>query len=248
MLETRVVQVEGTPVRLAVAGRGDPVVLIHGLAGSWNWWRRNISALSEHRTVYLVDLPGFGAMRTCGPGFSLAEAPAWMRAVLKTLRLARPSIVAHSMGGAIALALAATWPDEVDRLVLAAPAVGLPRKTVLSNVGPFLGAMRHVHPAFYSTLLWDAIRAGPTTVLRAANSLVTMETVADLAQVRSPALLIWGQRDNLVPLTVGQTLAALLPSARLQVLEGAGHVVMFDRPAAFNQTVLDFLSGEVAGT
>ena len=107
VLEQRVVQIGSVPVRYAVTGRGEPLVLIHGLAGSRLWCRRNIPALREHHTVYLIDLPGFGSMRAHRREFSLDEAPLWVRTLLDRLDLRRVSVVGHSMGGVIALALAA---------------------------------------------------------------------------------------------------------------------------------------------
>ena len=68
----------GYSVRYEIAGRGEPVVLVHGLSGSTRWWSRNIPALAERYSVYLLDLldlPGFGAMRR---RFVLAEAASWL--------------------------------------------------------------------------------------------------------------------------------------------------------------------------
>ena len=247
MLETRVIQIGRVPVRFAVTGQGEPLVLIHGLAGSWRWWRRNVPALREHRTIYLIDLPGFGAMRAYRSEFSLAEAPTWIRALLQALNLRRPSIVGHSMGGAIALAFAARWPEEVDRVVLAAPAVSLPGKTIAANLVPLLAAAGRMEPRFYPTLFWDTVRAGPVTLFRTARTLLTMDAAADIEQLRTPTLLIWGSHDDLVPLRVGQMLRGAIPSSRLQVIDRAGHVLMFDRPVAFNNAVLQFLSREDVG-
>jgi pimeloyl-ACP methyl ester carboxylesterase len=74
-----------------------------------------------------------------------------------------------------------------------------------------------------------------------------MDLAADWKTVPAPALLIWGSRDTLVPLKVGRMLRSALPGSRLVTIEGAGHVLMFDRPDRFNDAVLRFLSGEAVG-
>ena len=204
-------------------------------------------ALRESYRTYLIDLPGFGSMRAFRREFSLERAPEWIRALLCGLELERPAIIGHSMGGAIALAFAARWPDEVSRLVLAAPAVDLPHKNVLSNVVPLLAAAGRVQPGFYPTLLWDGLRAGPVTLLQTARKLVAMDLAADMQKVNTPTLLIWGRNDSLVPPKVGDMLRSAIPVSRLQVIERAGHVVMFDQPVTFNDSVLRFLTGEAVG-
>lgn len=236
------------PVRYAVEGEGSPVVLIHGLAGSWNWWRRNIPALRERFTVYLIDLPGFGGMRAYRNEFSIEHAPEWLQSLLAALEVKRPSVIGHSMGGGISLAYAARWPDDVDKLVLVAPAVGLPHKTVFGSLVPLLVATGHMAPRFYPTLVWDAVRCGPRMVLQTAKKLVSMAEAADAQQVKAPVLLVWGRNDTLVPLKTGEGLRSAIPQSRLHIIERAGHVPMFERSGEFNDVVLRFLSGEAVGT
>jgi pimeloyl-ACP methyl ester carboxylesterase len=145
--------------------------------------------------------------------------------LLQALGLPRVSLVGHSMGGAMALAFAARWPEAVERLVLVAPAVDLPHRSVLANIVPPLMAAGRVQPRFYPTLVWDSMRAGPWTLFRTARNLFEMEVASD--GVHCPTLLVWGEHDALVPV--------------MHIIANAGHVVMFDRAAEFNDVVLRFL-------
>src|SRR6266511_901884 len=106
-LSTHEARVQGDPVRYRVAGQGEPIVLVHGLSGSSRWWVRNVGALTTHRRVYLVDLPGFGSMRHLYRHFVLEEAAPWLYAWMQAVGLTRADVVGHSMGGYIALRLAA---------------------------------------------------------------------------------------------------------------------------------------------
>jgi pimeloyl-ACP methyl ester carboxylesterase len=239
--------VNGRRTRYAVAGDGEPLVLVHGLCGSTRWWRRNLDTLARHARVHLLDLPGFGAMSRWRGRFALAEAADWLYAWMRAVSLPPACLVGHSMGGYICLQLAARHPEVVHRLALAAPA-GIPTgHSMLGEALPLARALLHTSPRFYPILLADALRAGPHAVLRAASDVMRGDVRELLAQVAPPTLLIWGARDTLVPAAAGAVMRDALPNARLLTLGGASHVAMFDRPHAFNSALLRFLQGEVVG-
>ena len=239
--------VSGHPVRYEVAGEGDPVVLVHGLSGSTRWWVRNVPDLAEHHRVYLVNLPGFGALRRSGPRFVLAEATSWLLAWMEAVGLERAHLVGHSMGGYLSLRLAARRPEAVDRLVLVDPA-GIPsHRTMLGHLGPLLLSARYGRPEFLPVLVRDALCAGPFTLLRATRDLLAEDVRDDLRRVEAPTLLVWGERDPLIPPSIGDVMRAEIPASRLLVIERAGHNPMFDRPENFNGALLAFLAGEPVG-
>jgi len=228
-----------------VAGReGEPVVLVHGLSGSTRWWVRNVPALTERHRVYLVDLPGFGAMRRLRRRFVLAEAASWLSAWMEGVGLERAHLVGHSMGGYVSIRLAAQRPGAVHRLVLVDPA-GVPTgRSMLGYLGPLLGALRYAAPSFVPVLVRDATRMGPATLWRAARDLLAEDVREDLRRIEAPTLLLWGENDTLVPPAIGDILRAEIPDSRLLILKRASHVPMFDRPEEFNAALLAFLAGE----
>jgi pimeloyl-ACP methyl ester carboxylesterase len=242
----RRVTVAGRPVRYGVAGAGDPVVLIHGLAGSWRWWRPSIPALAEHYLVHLVDLPGFGLTRR-GQRFVLGEAADWLLEWMRAIDLEAVHLVGHSMGGYIAVHLAAAAPEAVRRLVLVAPAGSEHGRTMLGYGLPLLVTVCHLAPSFLPVLARDALRSGPVTVWRAARQLLGGDLSESLQRVTVPTLLIWGAHDRLVPPVIGRGLRAAMPCARLLIIEGAGHVPMYERPREFDAAVLAFFAGQPVG-
>lgn len=240
----RRVRVEGIEVAYQECGSGEPVVLVHGLSGSTLWWSRNIAALAQRYRVITLDLPGFGSLRRHGDRFALESAALWLRAFLAAAGVRRPYLIGHSMGGYICLRLAAEEPQLVRRLVLAAPA-GVPlAASVFGEVVPLVGAVRYAAPSFLPVLAYDALRAGPRTLWSAARDIIRLNVGDELRSVRAPVLLVWGDRDRLVPPVNGEVLLKRLPNARLVVLPGAGHVAMYDRAAEFNSITLAFLAGE----
>ncbi len=240
----REVRVGGYPVRYEVVGEGVPVVLVHGLSGSTRWWARNVGVLSEHYRVYLVNLPGFGLGRRTGPRFVLARASSWLLAWMEAIGLERAHLVGHSMGGYLCLRLAASRPGVVSKLVLVDPAGMPPDRTLLGHLVPLLMAARHGSPSFLPVLVRDALYAGPLTLLRAARDLLAQDVREDLGRIEAPTLLVWGEKDVLIPPSVGDLMYEEIPDSRLLVIEGAGHNPMFDRPEEFVAALLAFLGGE----
>ncbi len=239
-VESRYLQIGDAQLHYQVAGQGAPVVLLHGLSGSTRWWARNVPALARHFRVYLIDLIGFGASRAASR-FALHEAASHLTCWMDYLGIERASLVGHSMGGFIAADLAAQAPQRVERLVLVdAAALPLPRGRWQQARGLLQGLWR-LPVSFLPVLFTDAHRAGPVTILRAAQELLRADIQGKLARVVVPTLLVWGEGDALVPVELGERLASALPRAELVVLPGAGHNPMWDRPDAFNRLVLDFL-------
>jgi pimeloyl-ACP methyl ester carboxylesterase len=236
------IQVGGRPVRYQVVGEGEPVILVHGLSASTLWWRRNIPTLAHHYRLYLVDLPGFGSMHFPRARFDLSAAASWLVEWMEAIGLKRAHFIGHSMGGYISLWLAAHHPEVVAHLVLVAPAVVPKVKTIPGYFVPLIAALRHMPPEFLPILSYDFLRAGPMTLLRAFRSLIALDVREEIAAVIAPTLLIWGENDTLVPLSLGYVLQKEMPTARLVVLQKAAHVCMFDRPRDFDAAVLSFLT------
>ena len=248
MISEREVRVSGYQIRYEVAGEeGEPVVLVHGLSGSTRWWAPNVPALARRHRVYLVDLPGFGAMRRERRRFALAGAAAWLHGWMEAVGLEGAHLVGHSMGGYISIRLAARWPEAVRRLVLVTPAVLPEGGSMLGYLFPLLGAARYARPSFLPVLVRDALRMGPATLLLASRDLLAGGAREDLRRIAAPTLMIWGENDTLVPPAIGDLLRAEIPDSRLLVLKGAAHVPMFDSPEDLDAALLAFLAGEPVG-
>lgn len=246
-ISEREVRISGYPIRYRTMGEGEPVILLHGLSGSSSWWRRNVPALAEHYQVFLLDLPGFGAMRRQRRRFALAEAATWLHSWMEAVGLERAHLVGHSMGGYVGIKLAAEHPEAVDRLVLVAPAGPTTHRPMLGYLGPLLLAAYRATPSFLPMLAYDALRMGSLTFWRTARDLLAGDLREELSRISAPTLLVWGERDPLVPPSAGKLLRSQVPPSRLIVLDRAGHVPMFDRPEEFNGALLCFLGGGAVG-
>jgi pimeloyl-ACP methyl ester carboxylesterase len=233
-------QVGPVQIYYRVIGRGEPLVLLHGLCGSGRWWSRNIDALARHFCVYVVDLVGFGASRK-RQRFVLRGAAGSIGEWLEQIGIRQAAVVGHSMGGHIAADLAAEFPERVERLVLVDPVVLPLEQNYAQHTIGMLREARQTQLSFVPVLLSDALRAGPRTIWQAANELLETDLRPKLASITAPTLVIWGENDALVPLRFGEQLSRYLRYDDLVVIKGAGHNPMWDRPDTFNQVLTEFL-------
>ncbi|HET8774606.1 MAG TPA: alpha/beta fold hydrolase [Thermoanaerobaculia bacterium] len=226
------------------AGAGTPVVLLHGLSGSSRWWSRNVDALASRYLVAAVDLVGFGKNRrffglpALLPPFE--EVTSLLARWIETF--GEPvHVIGHSMGGQLAIGLAAERPDLVRSLVLV-NAAGMPFRL---DPRPHMRAVErppYGGPGIARVLVPDFFRAGPTSVAVAGARVVRADLRERMHAIRAPTLLVWGENDPLVPLVYGQAMQHEIADSRLVVIPKAAHVAMWDAPAEFNRIVLEFLA------
>ncbi len=232
-MEEHAARVEGGTVRYRVGGAGEPLVLVHGLAGSRRWWSANLDALASRFRVHAVDLPR---------GTPLADAPDRLKSWLDAVGIECAHLVGHSLGGLVCARLAAAAPDRVRRLVLVAPVGVRTDRTLLAHVPALAASTLRVSPAFLRLLAADALRLGPHRVLRAARDLLAHDVTEELRRVEAPTLLVWGERDVLVPVASCDVWRQEIADARLVSMPHVGHVPMVERPREFVELVLDFLA------
>jgi pimeloyl-ACP methyl ester carboxylesterase len=229
----------GSPVDLppyslteTVTGTGPPVVLLHGLSGSSRWWSRNVGALAEKHLVATVDLGRFGRLP-----FEevIALVARWIE------RFGEPvHLFGHSMGGLIAIGVAAERPDLVRSLVLIS-AVGMPfRLNPLPHMKP-LPKPPYGGPGIARVLVPDFFRTGPISLTFAGTRVLLADIRERMRSIRVPTLLVWGAGDPLVPLRYGEAMQQEIPDSRLEVIPHAAHVPMWDAPEEFNAIALSFI-------
>jgi pimeloyl-ACP methyl ester carboxylesterase len=247
-LEQRSVTVGDRNILYQVGGSGAPVVMVHGLSGSSQWWWKNLPEIGSRYRVYLVDLPGFGSMSQDVLGFRLSEAAGWLASWIRALEIEPVHLISHSLGGFISVRLVRDHPDLVDRLILVAPA-GVPEhRPLIGYTVSLLRAARQLSPEFAAILARDFLRAGPRTVVRTARDLLVEDAREDLGNIEHPTLLIWGAEDPMISSELAAVFRSEIRHSELLILERTGHVPMIDRPEEFNRAVLAFLEGKRVGS
>ncbi len=237
------------------------VIFIHGAEMDHSCWTLQSRWFAHHGFCMLaVDLPGHG--RSAGaPLASIAAMAAWIVALLDAAGIARAALVGHSMGSLAALETAAAYPERVGRLALLGNATPMPVSQTLLNAArdepgraeAMINAWSHSphgHIGGNSAPGMWMVGASRRLMARADRGVLLNDLSAcnnytqgleSAAKVRCPALLLCGSRDQMTAPKAAQNLAKLLPDARLQVLDGAGHAMMAEQPDAVLDALRDFL-------
>jgi 2-hydroxy-6-oxonona-2,4-dienedioate hydrolase len=137
---------------------------------------------------------------------------------------------------------AATQPERVAALILAAPTGDRRRKRLLREAVGFLRDIPREPPSLIPIVADAYLRAGPQRWFRTWLAGKRHDAFDSAARVRAPTIVVVGDRDPVVTVSFARAMTYGVPGARLRVLPGAAHALIYDRPASFNGAVLDFLA------
>jgi len=219
-----------------------PLVLLHGLGVSSAYWARVLPLLAARRRVYAPDLPGFG--QTDDPPY-VPDSAAMARAMiawLDRLGLGRVHLLAHSQGAQIASELADKWPERVASLVLAGVTLGKHDPTLPRLALRLLRDLPREWPSLLPVVGRGYLRAGPWRMVATNHVFNHEDSVAIVARLRVPILLVRGARD---PVMTARSLHALhqaAPHARTLTIPGAAHALHWSHPRTLASYVNSFLA------
>jgi pimeloyl-ACP methyl ester carboxylesterase len=249
-------------------GAGPPVLLIHGLGYARWGWEPVLPGLAERFDVVVFDNRGIGESDAPPGPYTVAEMAADAVQVLDEAGIERAHVVGTSLGGMVAQEIALSYPDRVDRLVLACTTPGGPKAHPMPQVTvALLAEAATLEPAvalrrFVENALAPAtVREQPDVVERImAHRLATaQDPVAWAAQAAAgatfdaydrlgalvaPTLVQHGDEDVVVDPENADLLVSLIPGARLERFPGAGHLCFWDEPERFAASVARFLEDE----
>ena len=237
-IESRYVQLGPYRIHYFAGGAGEPLVLVHGLGGGALDFTLIMPALAKQHRVYALDLLGYGASDRPNVDYSITLETNILRQFLDSQSLTRVNLAGWSMGGWIALNLAAQAPERVDRIVLLdsagmkftptfdlrlfSPHTMADIQELEKLLTPHPGRI----PAFVLRDLLRQLRAEDWVIERTVASMITGRELMDgkLATVTMPVLMVWGKQDVVTPLSIGEAMHRQMPQSVLAVLDGCGHV------------------------
>jgi poly(3-hydroxyoctanoate) depolymerase len=261
------VLVDGHLLRVSIRGEGRPLLLVMGLGGNIEMWDPLERALGRHEIQTIAyDASGTGHSPTRlvpqrMPGLARQAAH-----LLDALGHPHADVLGVSFGGAVAQELTVTNPHRVRRLVLASTMCGL--GGVPGNplaVSLLATPLRYYSPAFLRLVAGvlygptvtpredllreqiEARRARPPTLWGYASQLVAgagWTSLPWLGRIAAPTLVLAGDRDPVVPPRNARILARRIPSTQLELVEGAGHLLLFDQAERCAAVIADFLGRE----
>jgi pimeloyl-ACP methyl ester carboxylesterase len=235
-----------------------PLVLLHGGSGSWTHWLRNVEHLSHYRTVWALDIPGFGDS-SLPTGVSDADGLVLYMVEIfrKTFAGVAVDVMGFSFGGMTAGLMAAAAPQLIRHLVLVgAPGLGLfgkelPMRGMTPNMGK--DAHRKVHEHNLNAMMFAHTQTVTDEVIDLQECNVARDRLRRRRIARTDVLAkaqdrwtcqvdgVWGELDALYQGTLQQVPNVLTRLKSFTVVPGAGHWVMFEKPDAFHAVVAPLL-------
>ena len=250
----------------------EPVVFVHGLGGQWQNWLENIPRLALDRRVIAMDLPGFGLSPEAEGEVSIPGYGRTVNKLCDALGLGKVELVGNSMGGYIAAETAIQFPERVSRLVLVSAAGISSAETLHAPILTFgrvataiatnsaaqhrrLASRRwtrHLSLALvarypgrlkadlaYEGFFKGAGKGGFDAALRAS---LDYDFRDRLPEVKVPTLIVWGEKDSIIPVRDADEFERLIEDSRKVVMKDTGHIPMAERPQAFNDVLVEFLA------
>lgn len=234
-------------------GHGKDLIMLHG-------WKQDVSTfwpvvdlLKTDFTLWLIDLPGFGRSENPKKAFGVSDYAEVIKQFIVKLKIKKPVLLGHSVGGRIAIKLASRYPLLLNKLILVSSAGIRPKRDlpkfifyILAKIFKYfipniLNLREKIRVIFYNTLESDYLTAGPLkdTFIKVLNE----DLAYDLSKIKTETLLIWGENDptHEASLKNGKKMYRLIEKSRMAILDSVGHFPQTENPTMFAYYVKDFV-------
>lgn len=244
-------------------GNGEPLIFIHAFPLNQMMWDDQLTALSHHCRMITLDLRGFGGTDVPDGPTTMEQMAADVRGLMSMLEIERATLVGLSMGGYVSLAFYREYPDAVRALVLAdtrasadthaarerrlqsaekaerAGAAAIADDMTPLLLGKTTQETRPEIPARVRAMIEGNSPKGIAAAQRAMAA--RRDSTYILPAINFPTLILVGAEDQLTPVAEAESLRDGIRGARLQVIDGAGHLSNLERPQKFNAALIEFV-------
>ncbi|GAC1510622.1 MAG: hypothetical protein NVS2B12_27100 [Ktedonobacteraceae bacterium] len=239
-------------IHLAVqhSGSGTPLILIHGLASSMGLWAGLEQSQLEGSEIISYDLRGHGASERATGAHTLSKHVADLKGLLAALSIKRATFAGLSLGGMIAMELAASNPEMVAGLALLDTTAAFPQATrdlffELASSASFNGmpaitdkflqlsfSPRFIeeNPKMFASVRKGMLASDAASIAAAARMVARIDLHPRLAAIQCPTHVIVGAQDQLTPPALAQELVAGIKGAQMHVIENSGHASPVEQP------------------
>jgi pimeloyl-ACP methyl ester carboxylesterase len=241
------------------SGAGTPLILVHGLGArveDWGAMLPELAAKGFH--VYAPDLLGYGRSPQPDVDYSISLQEQTVANFMQAIHVPRADVGGWSMGGWVAMKLAIDHPEMVDRLVIYDsagiyfPATFQPDLFTPNDVAGIkklfgmLSPNPYNVPDFASEAAVRKLQANAWVLRRSMSSMTNGKDLLDfrLYKISQPMLIVWGSKDILIPLSVGEAIHKSVPQSVLNVIDGCGHLAPAECAAPVIEGTVDFLRAE----
>ncbi|WP_310570659.1 alpha/beta fold hydrolase [Gemmatimonas sp.] len=261
--------IEGTSLHVRDTGPRDApaLILLHGFGSSLHTWEPWARALDSTYRVIRFDFPGSGLSAPDATGdYADMRSMQLLATLMDTLGVQRATLIGNSMGGRIAWAFAARYPERVETLVLISPdgfaspgfeydkpadvplvlplmRYVMPRSVFRMSLEPAYADQRVLTDGlvarYYDLMLAPGAR---DAMLQRLRQTILINPIPQLRQIQAPTLLLWGQQDQMIPFSNAADYMKALPQATLVPLPNVGHLPFEETPTAALVPLRQFLS------
>lgn len=244
-------QIDQLKFNLYSYGQGQPILILHGWGRGAEKWQKTAEKLGRAGfLVLLPDLPGFGKTPPPPESWGVSEYADFLTTLLASKGVKRTMVIGHSFGGQLAVALAFSHPELVERIVLISPAI-IRTRSLKSRLSTFFAKL--TKPVFQTILSEGGFRRGQRLVYRFLGSddylqakgvmketfkkVIAADLSSMLTSLSCPLLIIWGDKDRQISLKQLGRLRDLKPEMEIKVFPGVGHDLPFSQREGFVQTI-----------
>lgn len=225
--------VEGILANCEELGRGKKNLLIlHGWGGSLNEWRAVAEKLAERNRVTLVDLPGFGVSQKPSGDWGIYEYADWVEEFMKKTGIKEPTVLGHSFGGRVAIILGAR--RKAAKLVLV-DAAGIEVKDFRARAFATLAPMFRRLPQKIKNWFGSPDYRTAGNMREIFVKVIGQDLRRHLGEIGCPTLVVWGERDMLLPIWQARVIKEGIKGAVLRIVWGATHWPHLEKPGELGQ-------------
>jgi len=254
-----------TGIRMHYAYKGDPtgtpVILLHGYADSWFSYSNILPLLDSKYRVYILDQRGHGKTTQPMGGYAMQQFAADVIAFMDEMKIQKATIVGHSMGSFVAQHVAVEAPERVNKLVLEGSATSIRNNTViglqreislLKDTAPvpesFIRdfqvsvAFQPLPQEFLAGLVKESGNLPARVWREVMVEMVAPEANAELKKIKTPTLILWGDKETIFPRSEQDLLVSALKNSVLKVYPNTGHAPHWERPERFAKDLAEFIN------
>ena len=255
----RVITSNGYDIGYAEAGGGErtPIVFLHGVGSDKSVWRPQLDHFGQERRAIAFDYPGYGESDPAPEGTTRDDYASAIISAMHEFGVDRAHICGLSLGGVVAIAMCHADPDRCASLVLADSFAVHPdgltiydRSVAASENMRVLAESRAdvllaqpADPAVRTEVIETMARIDPAAFQIGAEAVWLADQSDRAHDIRAATLVLCGAEDHVTPSALSKALAGLIPGARFELIERAGHLTNIERPQEFNALVGAFIRG-----
>jgi pimeloyl-ACP methyl ester carboxylesterase len=226
------------------------LIFIHGSGSDHSLWSLQYAKLHKHYNIVAVDLPGHGHSQGSGES-DVGSYCLWVRKLLDALPLNNPLLIGHSLGAAITLQFALNYPQKIKGIISVGGGLKMPvnpsllefLKTNPAEVIDLLckfSLAKENRPQFFDPLKKSLSQANMDVLYNDLSACDKLDLTHEIRKIAVPALVICGAEDKMTTPDLSRQITESISGAKLCLIEGAGHMVMMERPKEFNEDLNKF--------